>query len=75
MSVFYVWILCVFSPCSIKKIKITMGPLRQLAVYSISCNVDQTKPVNLRTFRIYYYINLNQFYLSTEKANENYGLA
>lgn len=67
---------CVFfSPCSIKKIKITVSSLRELAVYSISCHVDQTKPVNLMTFRIYYLYVFKSILLSTEKANEHYGLA
>lgn len=75
---FYVWILCVcVFPCSIKQIKITTSPLRRFVVYSISCNVDQTKPVLFfqdLTF-IIYYLFLNTFYWSTEKANEHYGLA
>lgn len=35
------------------RLKITLSLLRQLIVYSISYNIDQTKPVKLMTFITY----------------------
>lgn len=45
--------LCFFFSLPSARLKITLSLLRQLVVYSISYNIDQTKPVKLMTFITY----------------------